>query len=170
MWWNCFSVLNRSPPLPPTSLPLPQDRPSEKPVCICIANVEQLVAAKPPFSPLLWEFMRNVYPGGISCIIAKGDWLYRLGERTLAKLVWKQENLNLRQSIWCVINYNNRKLGRRNCNEQQCVKLTESSAGSADNMVFQTWAQLKKQQWTTMCKPPGSPKTCRWRFVMNTLL
>ncbi|KAL2077579.1 hypothetical protein ACEWY4_027083 [Coilia grayii] len=56
-----------------------KDRPLEKPVCICIANVEQLVAAKPPFSPLLWEFMRNVYPGGISCIIAKGDWLYRLG-------------------------------------------------------------------------------------------
>ncbi|XP_041930110.1 uncharacterized protein si:ch211-153b23.3 [Alosa sapidissima] len=56
-----------------------KDRPSEKPVCICIANVEQLVAAKPPFSPLLWEFMRSVYPGGISCIIAKGEWLYRLG-------------------------------------------------------------------------------------------
>ncbi|XP_028816829.1 uncharacterized protein LOC114768621 [Denticeps clupeoides] len=56
-----------------------KDRPAEKPVCICIANVEQLVAAKPPFSPLLWEFMRNVYPGGISCIIQKGDWLFKLG-------------------------------------------------------------------------------------------
>ncbi|CAF99094.1 unnamed protein product [Tetraodon nigroviridis] len=56
-----------------------KDRPAEKPVCICISNVEQLVAAKPPFSPLLWEFMRNVYPGGISCIISKGDWLLRLG-------------------------------------------------------------------------------------------
>ncbi|XP_064829065.1 uncharacterized protein LOC135545386 [Oncorhynchus masou masou] len=41
--------------------------------------VEQLVAAKPPFSSLLWEFMRNVYPGGISCIVSKGDWLLRLG-------------------------------------------------------------------------------------------
>ncbi|KAK7922887.1 hypothetical protein WMY93_009789 [Mugilogobius chulae] len=52
-----------------------KDRPAEKPICICISNVEQLVAAQPPFSPLLWEFMRNVYPGGISCIVKKGEWL-----------------------------------------------------------------------------------------------
>ncbi|XP_030001870.1 uncharacterized protein LOC115427453 [Sphaeramia orbicularis] len=56
-----------------------KDRPAEKPICICISTVEQLVAAKPPFSPLLWEFMRNVYPGGISCIVSKGDWLFKLG-------------------------------------------------------------------------------------------
>uniref|UniRef100_A0A3Q2G4V6 Threonylcarbamoyl-AMP synthase n=1 Tax=Cyprinodon variegatus TaxID=28743 RepID=A0A3Q2G4V6_CYPVA len=55
-----------------------KDRPAEKPICICISSVEQLVAAKPPFSPLLWEFMRNVYPGGISCIVSKGDWLFQL--------------------------------------------------------------------------------------------
>uniref|UniRef100_A0A3B3WWU8 Threonylcarbamoyl-AMP synthase n=1 Tax=Poecilia mexicana TaxID=48701 RepID=A0A3B3WWU8_9TELE len=55
-----------------------KDRPAEKPICICISSVEQLVAAKPPFSPLLWEFMRNVYPGGISCIVSKGDWLFKL--------------------------------------------------------------------------------------------
>nr|XP_061783952.1 uncharacterized protein si:ch211-153b23.3 isoform X2 [Nerophis lumbriciformis] len=56
-----------------------KDRPAEKPICICISSVKQLVEAKPPFSPLLWEFMRNVYPGGISCIVSKGDWLLRLG-------------------------------------------------------------------------------------------
>lgn len=56
-----------------------KDRPAEKPICICISNVEQLVAARPPFSPLLWEFMKNVYPGGISCIVSKGDWLFKLG-------------------------------------------------------------------------------------------
>ncbi|XP_061582214.1 uncharacterized protein si:ch211-153b23.3 [Cololabis saira] len=56
-----------------------KDRPAEKPICICISSVEQLVEAKPPFSPLLWEFMRNVYPGGISCIVSKGDWLFKLG-------------------------------------------------------------------------------------------
>ncbi|MEQ2190315.1 hypothetical protein GOODEAATRI_034478, partial [Goodea atripinnis] len=55
-----------------------KDRPAEKPICICISSVEQLVAAKPPFSPLLWEFMRNVYPGGISCIVSKGNWLFKL--------------------------------------------------------------------------------------------
>ncbi|XP_061542406.1 uncharacterized protein si:ch211-153b23.3 isoform X1 [Phycodurus eques] len=56
-----------------------KDRPAEKPICICISSLKQLVEAKPPFSPLLWEFMRNVYPGGISCIVSKGDWLLKLG-------------------------------------------------------------------------------------------
>ena len=65
------------------SVSLFQDRPAEKPICICISSVEQLLAAKPPFSPLLWEFMRNVYPGGISCIVSKGDWLYKLGRTGL---------------------------------------------------------------------------------------
>ncbi|XP_007889755.1 uncharacterized protein si:ch211-153b23.3 [Callorhinchus milii] len=56
-----------------------KDRPAEKPICICISNLEQLIAVHPPFSPLLWELMRNVYPGGISCIVKKGDWLRKLG-------------------------------------------------------------------------------------------
>ncbi|XP_026213485.1 uncharacterized protein LOC113160441 [Anabas testudineus] len=56
-----------------------KDRPAEKPVCICISSVDQLVETNPPFSPLLWEFMRNVYPGGISCIVNKGEWLFKLG-------------------------------------------------------------------------------------------
>ncbi|XP_069049055.1 uncharacterized protein [Lepisosteus oculatus] len=56
-----------------------KDRPAEKPICICISNLEQLAAVRPPFSTLLWEFMRNVYPGGISCIVKKGEWLSRLG-------------------------------------------------------------------------------------------
>ncbi|XP_058888678.1 threonylcarbamoyl-AMP synthase-like [Acipenser ruthenus] len=57
-----------------------KDRPQEKPICICISNLEQLSTANPPFSPLLWEFMRNVYPGGISCIVKKGEWLNKLGD------------------------------------------------------------------------------------------
>uniref|UniRef100_A0A3B3ZA73 Threonylcarbamoyl-AMP synthase n=1 Tax=Periophthalmus magnuspinnatus TaxID=409849 RepID=A0A3B3ZA73_9GOBI len=55
-----------------------KDRPAEKPICICISTVEQLVAAAPPFSELLWEFMRSVYPGGVSCIVRKGEWLFKL--------------------------------------------------------------------------------------------
>lgn len=69
-----------------------QERPAEKPICICISNIEQLLAAKPPFSPLLWEFMRNVYPGGISCIVSKGDWLLRLGLKCSVKSLNNVEN------------------------------------------------------------------------------
>ncbi|KAG9478050.1 uncharacterized protein [Eleutherodactylus coqui] len=56
-----------------------KERPSEKPLCICISNLEQLRVANPPFSPLLWRFMDLVYPGGISCIVKKDEWLKRLG-------------------------------------------------------------------------------------------
>ncbi|XP_029629440.1 uncharacterized protein si:ch211-153b23.3 [Salmo trutta] len=73
-----------------------KDRPAEKPICICISSVEQLVAAKPPFSPLLWEFLRNVYPGGISCIICKGDWLLRLGVGPAYDLVGTKDSIMIR--------------------------------------------------------------------------
>ncbi|XP_078402366.1 uncharacterized protein LOC144683303 isoform X1 [Cetorhinus maximus] len=56
-----------------------KERPMEKPICICISNLDQLSAVHPPFSPLLWEFMNHVYPGGISCIVKKGEWLKKLG-------------------------------------------------------------------------------------------
>ncbi|XP_069798748.1 uncharacterized protein [Dendropsophus ebraccatus] len=56
-----------------------KERPSEKPICICISNLQQLRVINPPFSPLLWRFMGLVYPGGISCIVQKGEWLKRLG-------------------------------------------------------------------------------------------
>ncbi|KAM9740750.1 uncharacterized protein ACNS7B_012079 [Menidia menidia] len=73
-----------------------KDRPAEKPICICISSVKQLVAAKPPFSPLLWEFMRNVYPGGISCIVSKGDWLYRLGVGPAYERVGTRDSIMIR--------------------------------------------------------------------------
>ncbi|CAL8355551.1 unnamed protein product [Merluccius merluccius] len=73
-----------------------KDRPAEKPICICISSVEQLITAKPPFSPILWEFMRNVYPGGISCIVSKGDWLYKLGVGAAYDRVGTRESIMIR--------------------------------------------------------------------------
>ncbi|CAH2315575.1 tRNA threonylcarbamoyladenosine biosynthesis [Pelobates cultripes] len=32
-----------------------KERPTEKPVCICISNLDQLRVINPPFSPLLWR-------------------------------------------------------------------------------------------------------------------
>ncbi|XP_026186789.1 uncharacterized protein LOC113144779 [Mastacembelus armatus] len=73
-----------------------KDRPAEKPICICISSVEQLEAAEPPFSPLLWEFMRNVYPGGISCIVSKGDWLFKLGVGAAYDRVGTRDSIMIR--------------------------------------------------------------------------
>ncbi|XP_053547127.1 threonylcarbamoyl-AMP synthase-like [Bombina bombina] len=73
-----------------------KERPSEKPICICISNLEQLRAIEPPFSPLLWRFMDMVYPGGISCIVPKGDWLERLGVGAAYDKVGTQDNIMIR--------------------------------------------------------------------------
>ncbi|XP_028922824.1 uncharacterized protein LOC103171094 [Ornithorhynchus anatinus] len=56
-----------------------KDRPQDKPICIFISNLDQLRAANPPFTPLLWDFMARVYPGSIGCIVKKGEWVKKLG-------------------------------------------------------------------------------------------
>ncbi|XP_072361454.1 uncharacterized protein [Scyliorhinus torazame] len=73
-----------------------KDRPAEKPICICISNLEQLSAVHPPFSPLLWEFMNQVYPGGISCIVKKGEWLKKLGVGTAYDHVGTKDSIMIR--------------------------------------------------------------------------
>ncbi|XP_033830138.1 uncharacterized protein si:ch211-153b23.3 [Periophthalmus magnuspinnatus] len=73
-----------------------KDRPAEKPICICISTVEQLVAAAPPFSELLWEFMRSVYPGGVSCIVRKGEWLFKLGVGPAYERVGTKDSIMIR--------------------------------------------------------------------------
>ncbi|NXI04004.1 YRDC protein, partial [Pachycephala philippinensis] len=73
-----------------------KDRPQEKPICIFISNLEQLRAAAPPISPLLWEFMENVYPGGIGCIIQKGEWLKKLGVGAGYSRVGTQDSIMIR--------------------------------------------------------------------------
>ncbi|CAL1546488.1 unnamed protein product [Lymnaea stagnalis] len=54
-------------------------RPAEKPICLCLSSLDQLADVNPPFSDLLWNFMRRCYPGGISCVVPKGEWLRNLG-------------------------------------------------------------------------------------------
>ena len=39
-------------------------RPAHKPICLCLASLQQLRDVDPPFSDLLWNFMDKCYPGG----------------------------------------------------------------------------------------------------------
>lgn len=73
-----------------------KERPSEKPICICISNLDQLRVINPPFSPLLWRFMDMVYPGGISCIVKKGEWLKRLGVGPAYEYVGTPDSIMIR--------------------------------------------------------------------------
>ncbi|KAE8583935.1 hypothetical protein XENTR_v10020754 [Xenopus tropicalis] len=73
-----------------------KERPSEKPICICISNLDQLRVISPPFSPLLWRFMDLVYPGGISCIVQKGEWLKKLGVGPAYERVGTNDSIMIR--------------------------------------------------------------------------
>ncbi|XP_073456675.1 uncharacterized protein [Aquarana catesbeiana] len=73
-----------------------KERPSEKPICICISSLDQLRVINPPFSPLLWRFMDMVYPGGISCIVKKGEWLKRLGVGPAYEYVGTPDSIMIR--------------------------------------------------------------------------
>ncbi|GFO03330.1 yrdc domain-containing protein, mitochondrial [Plakobranchus ocellatus] len=82
-----------------------KERPPEKPICLCLSNLDQLAEVNPPFSPLLWNFMRRCYPGGISCVVAKGDWLKNLGLGDSADKVGTQGSICIRVPDSSVLAY-----------------------------------------------------------------
>ncbi|XP_076440676.1 threonylcarbamoyl-AMP synthase-like [Babylonia areolata] len=71
-------------------------RPPEKPICLCLASLDQLRDAGPPFSALLWDFMARCYPGGISCVLPKGEWLQRLGVGESSSLLGTDDSICVR--------------------------------------------------------------------------
>ncbi|XP_069127556.1 uncharacterized protein [Argopecten irradians] len=80
-------------------------RPAEKPICLCISNLDQLRAANPPFSNLLWKFMDACYPGGITCVVPKGEWLARLGVGDAIDYIGTKESLAIRVPDSSVLSY-----------------------------------------------------------------
>ncbi|GAB1605690.1 uncharacterized protein LOC115219664 [Argonauta hians] len=73
-----------------------KERPSEKPICICLSNLEQLQEAKPDFCDLLWAFMRLCYPGKISCVVPKGEWLLNLGLGDATECIGNKDSVCIR--------------------------------------------------------------------------
>ncbi|KAK3090557.1 hypothetical protein FSP39_012668 [Pinctada imbricata] len=80
-------------------------RPPEKPICICISTLQQLKVANPPFSPLLWRFMDLCYPGGITCVVKKGDWLRAMGVGDAIDFVGTKESVAIRVPDSSVLSY-----------------------------------------------------------------
>ncbi|KAH9523556.1 hypothetical protein Btru_040337 [Bulinus truncatus] len=80
-------------------------RPAEKPICLCLSNLDQLAAVNPPFSDLLWNFMRRCYPGGISCVVPKGDWLMNLGLGDAVNYVGTETSICIRVPDSSVLAY-----------------------------------------------------------------
>lgn len=82
-----------------------KERPPEKPICLCLSNLDQLKAAKPDFSPLLWNFMERCYPGGISCVVPKGEWMYNLGVGDAYDIVGTKDSICIRVPDSSVLAY-----------------------------------------------------------------
>ncbi|XP_050402019.1 uncharacterized protein LOC126818590 [Patella vulgata] len=80
-------------------------RPPEKPICLCLSNLDQLVESNPVFSPLLWAFMRRCYPGGISCVVPKGPWMQNLGLGDAVQYVGTKESICIRVPDSSVLAY-----------------------------------------------------------------
>ncbi|KAK3089889.1 hypothetical protein FSP39_007380 [Pinctada imbricata] len=80
-------------------------RPQEKPICICISSLDQLKASNPPFSPLMWRFIHICYPGGITFVVKKGDWLKDLGVGATIDSVGTRNSLAIRISDSSVLSY-----------------------------------------------------------------
>lgn len=80
-------------------------RPSTKPICVCLSNLDQLASANPPFSDLLWAFMRRCYPGGISCVVPKGPWLRNLGLEEAVEYIGTKDSVCIRVPDCSVLAY-----------------------------------------------------------------
>ncbi|ESO94487.1 hypothetical protein LOTGIDRAFT_118446 [Lottia gigantea] len=80
-------------------------RPPEKPICLCLSDLDQLVESNPVFSPLLWAFMRRCYPGGISCVVPKGPWMQNLGLGDAVQYVGTKESICIRVPDSTVLAY-----------------------------------------------------------------
>ena len=50
-----------------------KNRPPDKPISFWIQNLGKF--SKNDFNPVLWEFMRNLYPAQVSIVLPKGNWL-----------------------------------------------------------------------------------------------
>lgn len=57
------------------------------------------------FSPLLWRFMDRCYPGGITCVVKKGDWLQNMGVGKAVEYVGTKESVAIRVPDSSVLSY-----------------------------------------------------------------
>ncbi|CAH1265558.1 YRDC [Branchiostoma lanceolatum] len=68
----------------------------ERPMSIWISQLSQLEPAREEFGPLLWDFMKEVWPSSISLVIKRGPWLDRFGLGDSARYIGTPESIAIR--------------------------------------------------------------------------
>ena len=64
-----------------------KSRPSEKPLSLWLGSIDDIKTVAPEgkgWSPKLFAFMESIWPGSVSLVVSRGEWLQRMGVGTSA--------------------------------------------------------------------------------------
>jgi len=76
-----------------------KNRPSEKPLSLWLGSMDDIKAVAPSgkgWGPKLISFMGKMWPGSVSLVVSRGDWLRRMGIGEAANLIGTPDSIALR--------------------------------------------------------------------------
>ncbi|XP_059156593.1 threonylcarbamoyl-AMP synthase-like [Physella acuta] len=73
-----------------------KNRPMDRSLCLCLSGVDELAAAKPPFSKLLWAFIRKSCPGPTGIVVPKGEWLLNIMSEKALDMIGNKKSICIR--------------------------------------------------------------------------
>ena len=71
-----------------------KNRPNFKPVSFWIPNLEKL--SEKDFNPVLWEFMKNLFPTQVSIVLPKGKWLDKILPSWQTSAILNEDSIAMR--------------------------------------------------------------------------
>ena len=71
-----------------------KNRPNFKPVSFWIPNLEKL--SEKDFNPVLWEFMKNLFPTQVSIVLPKGKWLDKILPSWQTSAIGNEDSIAIR--------------------------------------------------------------------------
>ena len=76
-----------------------KNRPSEKPLSLWVSSLDDIKAVGPEgpgWSTKLFNFMEKIWPGSVSLVVSRGEWLNRFGCGSSADLIGTPDSIALR--------------------------------------------------------------------------
>ena len=76
-----------------------KSRPAEKPLSLWLGLIEDIKNVSPEgkgWGPKLFAFMEAIWPGSVSLVVSRGNWLQRMGVGDAADLIGTPDSIALR--------------------------------------------------------------------------
>jgi len=76
-----------------------KNRPSEKPLSLWLGSIDDIRKVSPEgegWTPKLFAFMESMWPGSVSLVASRGEWLIRMGVGKAASLIGTEDSIALR--------------------------------------------------------------------------